>query len=162
AVSLAGFIDAVFAKLNDEQVQMVLNCEHGGINESMAELYARTNDKRWLALAERIRPHRTLDPMFAQEDKLPGLHANKPIPKVIGLARIYELTNEPEYATAARFFWQDVTNNYSYVIGGNSDREHFQAPNSISKYITEQTCESCNTYNMLKLTRHLFAWNPQS
>src|SRR6185369_4568210 len=129
ATSLAGFIDGVFARLNDEQVQKVLNCEHGGINESLAELYARTQDKRWLALAERIRHHRTLDPMFAQEDKLLGLHANTQIPKVIGLARIYELTNEPEYAAAARFFWQNVTNNYSYVIGGNSDREHFQAPN---------------------------------
>jgi DUF1680 family protein len=160
ARSLAGFIDGFFAKLNDEQLQKVLNCEHGGINESFAELYARTTDKRWLALAERIRHHRTLDPMFAREDKLPNLHANTQIPKVIGLARLFELTKKDEYAKAAQFFWQNVTNNYSYVIGGNSDREHFQAPNTISKYITEQTCESCNTYNMLKLTRHLFEWNP--
>lgn len=162
ARSLAGFIDGFFAKLNDEQLQKVLNCEHGGINESFAELFARTADKRWLALAERIRHRRTLDPMFAKEDKLPGLHANTQIPKVIGLARLFELTKKPEYETAAKFFWENVTTNYSYVIGGNSDREHFQAPNSLSKYITEQTCESCNTYNMLKLTRHLFGWNPQA
>jgi DUF1680 family protein len=160
AVRLAEFIDGVFAKLNDEQVQKMLNCEHGGINESFAELYSRTNDKRWLALAERIRHHRTLDPMFEREDKLQGLHANTQIPKVIGLARLFELTKKDEYAVAARFFWENVTTKYSYVIGGNSDREHFQAPFTISKYITEQTCESCNTYNMLKLTRHLFEWNP--
>jgi DUF1680 family protein len=162
ATKLAGFIDGVFAKLNDAQVQEVLNCEHGGIAESMAELYSRTNDERWLALAIRIRHHRTLDPMFEQRDALSHLHANTQIPKVIGLARIFELTNKPEYATAARFFWQTVTTKYSYVIGGNADRESFQTPNSISKYITEQTCESCNTYNMLKLTRHLFAWQPQA
>src|SRR5215204_894334 len=162
ATGLAEFIDGVFAKLNDEQVQKVLNCEHGGINESFAELYARTNDKRWLALATRIRHRRTLDPMFAQEDKLAGLHANTQIPKVIGLARLFELTKSEEYSVAARFFWETVTTKYSYVIGGNSDREHFQAPQTISKYLTEQTCESCNTYNMLKLTRHLFEWNPQS
>jgi DUF1680 family protein len=162
ATKLAGFIDSVFAALNDEQVQKMLNCEHGGINESMAELYARTKDKRWLALSERIRHQRTLGPMFAQTDALQNLHANTQIPKVIGLARLYELTNKPEYSTAANFFWQNVTTKYSYVIGGNSDREYFQAPNSISKHITEQTCESCNTYNMLKLTRHLFAWNPNS
>ena len=162
AVGLAGFIDGVFAKLNDEQVQKMLNCEHGGINESMAELYARTNDKRWLALAERIRHNRTLGPMFAEKDELSNIHANTQIPKVIGLARLYELTNKPEYATAARYFWKNVTTNYSYVIGGNSDREYFQAPNSISTHITEQTCESCNTYNMLKLTRHLFEWMPVS
>ncbi|HEX3102268.1 MAG TPA: beta-L-arabinofuranosidase domain-containing protein, partial [Pyrinomonadaceae bacterium] len=162
AISLAGFIDGVFAKLNDDQVQKMLNCEHGGLNESMAELYARTKDKRWLDLSIRIRHHRTLDPMFAQTDALNNLHANTQIPKVIGLARLYELTNNPEYATAANFFWNTVTTKYSYVIGGNADRESFQGPNNISKHITEQTCESCNTYNMLKLTRHLFEWNPQS
>lgn len=162
AVGLATFIDGVFAKLNDEQVQKVLNCEHGGINESMAELYVRTNDKRWLALAERILHQRTLGPMFEQKDALHNLHANTQIPKVIGLARLYELTKKEEYATAAKFFWNTVTTKYSYVIGGNADRESFQGPNTISKHITEQTCESCNTYNMLKLTRHLFAWSPQS
>ena len=162
ATRLGGFIDAVFAKLNDDQLQQVLNCEHGGIAESMAELYSRTNDQRFLALAIRIRHHRTLDPMFEQRDALAHLHANTQIPKVIGLARIYELTHKPEFATAARFFWQTVTSKYSYVIGGNADRESFQTPNSISRYITEQTCESCNTYNMLKLTRHLFAWDEQS
>lgn len=162
AKDLGGFIDRFFAKINDEQLQKILNCEHGGINESFAELFARTNDKRWLALAERIRHHKTLDPMFAKEDKLTGLHANTQIPKVIGLARLFELTKKPEYSIAAQFFWQNVTANYSYVIGGNSDREYFQMPNSLSKYVTEQTCESCNTYNMLKLTRHLFEWNPNS
>jgi DUF1680 family protein len=162
AVKLAEFINVVFAKLNDEQVQKMLNCEHGGINESMAELYVRTNDRRWLELAERIRHKRTLGPMFEQRDELKNLHANTQIPKVTGLARLYEITKKPEYATAANFFWTTVTAKYSYVIGGNSDRESFQAPYSISKYITDQTCESCNTYNMLKLTRHLFAWNPQS
>lgn len=162
AQRLAGFIDGVFSKLSDEQLQKVLDCEHGGINESLAELFARTQDKRWLALAERIRHRRTLDPMFEERDALTNLHANTQIPKVIGLARLFELTQKPEYQRAARFFWETVTTKYSYVIGGNSDREYFQAPLSISKYITEQTCESCNTYNMLKLTRHLFRWNPQS
>lgn len=162
AVKLAGFIDGVFAKLNDEQVQKMLNCEHGGMNESMAELYVRTKDKRWLALAERIRHNRTLGPMFEQKDALHNLHANTQIPKVIGLARLHELTKKAEYATAAKFFWNTVTTKYSYVIGGNADRESFQGPNTISKHITEQTCESCNTYNMLKLTRHLFAWEPRS
>ncbi len=161
-VKLAGFIAGVFDKLTDEQVQKMLNCEHGGINESMAELYARTGEKRWLDLAIRIRHARTLGPMFEERDALPNIHANTQIPKVIGLARIYELTQKPEYATAARFFWRNVTTNYSYVIGGNSDREYFQQPNTISTHITEQTCESCNTYNMLKLTRHLFKWDPRA
>ena len=45
-------------------------------------------------------------------------------------------------------------------IGGNADREYFTAPDTIAQHITEQTCEHCNTYNMLKLTRHLYGWQP--
>lgn len=162
AKDLGKFIADVFAALSDDQLQTVLNCEHGGINESFAELFARTNDKRWLALAERIRHQKTLGPMFAREDKLSGIHANTQIPKVIGLARLLELTGKPEYRTAAHFFWETVTQKHSYVIGGNSDREYFQDASTTSKYITDQTCESCNTYNMLKLTRRLFADEPNA
>ena len=162
AVALGGYIDKVFAHLSDAQVQQVLDCEHGGINESFAELYARTGDKRWLALANRIRHRKILDPLTAQQDILPYIHANTQIPKLIGLARLHELTGDPGQAAAPRFFWERVTGHYSYVIGGNADREYFQAPDSISKHITEQTCESCNSYNMLKLTRHLYGWQPQA
>jgi hypothetical protein len=162
AVGLAKFIDGVCSQLSDEQLQLVLDCEHGGINESLAELYERTGDSRWLDLSLRLNHHKVLDPMAAGSDELPYLHANTQIPKVIGLARQYEITGEAERAAAARFFWQTVTGDYSYVIGGNSDRERFQEPNSISSYITEQTCEHCNSYNMLKLTRHLYQWQPDA
>jgi hypothetical protein len=162
AKGLAGYIDGVFARLSDEQVQKILDCEHGGINESMAELHARTGDPRWLALAERIRHRKVLDPLSRGEDDLDYIHANTQIPKIIGLARLYELTGKPGHRTAASFFWTDVTGQRSYVIGGNADREYFQRAGAISKYITEQTCESCNSYNMLKLTRHLYQWAPDA
>ncbi|RJF86202.1 glycoside hydrolase family 127 protein [Sphingomonas cavernae] len=161
AVALGGYVEKVFAALDDAQTQTVLDCEHGGINESFAELYARTNDKRWLALSERLYHHKVLDPMVAKRDELANIHANTQVPKLIGLARLYELTGNPERAIAARFFWERVTGHHSYVIGGNADREYFFGPDRIADHITEQTCESCNTYNMLKLTRHLFAWAPE-
>jgi DUF1680 family protein len=162
AKGLAGYIDTVFAGLSDAQVQLILDCEHGGLNESMAELHARTGDRRWLALAERIRHRKILDPLTEQKDILDGLHANTQIPKLIGLARLYEVTGKPGHAAAARFFWTNVTSERSYVIGGNADRESFPRARTISKYITEQTCESCNTYNMMKLTRHLYQWSPDA
>ena len=162
AVALGGYIDDVFAALNDDQVQQVLDCEHGGINESFAELHARTKDPRWLRLAERLRHRKVLDPLSEGKDSLPWIHANTQIPKVIGLARLHELTGKPGDAAAARFFWETVVRDYSYVIGGNADREYFPAPRTISKHITEQTCESCNSYNMLKLTRHLYGWRPEA
>lgn len=158
ATGLAGFIDRVFAKLDDAQVQQVLECEHGGINESLARLHALTGDPRHLALAQRIYHKRILDPLAAGEDRLQGNHANTQIPKVIGAACIHELTGGEKFAAIARFFWQTVTDNHSYVIGGNADREYFQAPRTTSQHLTEETCESCNTHNMLRLTRHLHAW----
>ncbi len=160
AVALGGYIDKVFAALSDEQVQVMLACEYGGLNESFAELHARTGDARWLRLAERIYDKRNLDPLTQKRDQLANFHANTQVPKLIGLARLHEITGKESQATAARFFWEQVTRHHSYVIGGNADREYFSAPDTIAQHITEQTCEHCNTYNMLKLTRHLYAWQP--
>jgi hypothetical protein len=162
ALGLAGYIDKVFAALNDEQVQQVLACEHGGINESFAELYARTQDKRWLALAQRLYHTKVLTPLAQGRDELANLHSNTQIPKLIGLARLHELTGRQSDAAAVDFFWKRVTQHHSYVIGGNGDREYFSAPDSIAAHITEQTCEACSSYNMLKMTRHLYSWAPDA
>jgi DUF1680 family protein len=161
AVGLGGYFERVFAALNDEQMQALLGCEYGGLNESYAELYARTGDRRWLVVAERIYDNKVLDPLVAQQDKLSNFHANTQVPKLIGLGRLYELTGKPQDAAAARFFWNTVTQHHSYVIGGNADREYFAEPDTIAAHISEQTCEHCNTYNMLKLTRQLYSWRPE-
>jgi len=160
ATGLGGYLDRVFSKLTQAQLQQMLACEYGGLNESFAQLYERTADGRWLTLARRIYDHKVLEPLTRESDELAGLHSNTQVPKLIGVARLHELTADPGYGTAARFFWQTVTRNHSYVIGGNADRESFEAP--LSQYITDQTCEACNTYNMLKLTRHLYQWQPDA
>jgi DUF1680 family protein len=160
AVGLAGYFERVFAPLTPAQVQQVLACEYGGLNESYAELYARTGERRWLRMAELLHDERVLGPLERREDRLADIHANTQVPKLIGLARLHELTGSEPAGTAARFFWQTVTAHHSYVIGGNSDREYFTATDTLAAYVTEQTCEHCNTYNMLKLTRQLWSWAP--
>jgi hypothetical protein len=162
AEKLAAFIGGVFDALSEEQIQRMLSCEHGGLNESFAELYSRTGNRRWLALSETIYHRKVLEPLSRGEDCLPNIHANTQIPKLIGLARLHELTGEARHLRAASFFWETVTRDYSYVIGGNADREYFVGPRSISRHITEQTCESCNSYNMLKLTRYLYTQQPRA
>jgi uncharacterized protein len=162
ALGLAGYIEKVFAALNEEQVQQVLACEHGGINESFAELYARTQDKRWLALARRLYHRKVLVALAQGHDELTSLHSNTQIPKLIGLARLHELTGRESDANAVDFFWRRVTQHHSYAIGGNGDREYFSAPDTIAAHITEQTCEACCSYNMLKMTRHLYSWAPDA
>jgi DUF1680 family protein len=158
--NLGGYFADVFGALDDANLQKVLNCEYGGLNESFAELFARTKEPRWLGVAERLYDNRVLDPLKNREDKLTNFHSNTQVPKLVGLARIHELNGKPEPAVAARFFWERVTGHHSFVIGGNSDREYFFEPDAISRHITEQTCEHCNSYNMLRLTRHLFSWKP--
>ncbi|MGF7151208.1 hypothetical protein FHS96_004871 [Sphingomonas zeicaulis] len=162
ALGLSAYLAGVLEPLDDAQMQQVLRAEHGGLNDSYAETYALTGDPRWLRMAEKIRHKAVLDPLAAEQDKLAGLHANTQIPKLIGLARLYELTGEARQATASRFFHKAVTGRHSYVIGGNSEREHFGPPGAIAGAITEATCEACNSYNMMKLTRHLYAWQPDA
>jgi DUF1680 family protein len=159
-IGLGGYFEKVFAALDDAQMQELLGCEYGGLNESYAELYAQTGDLRWLKVAERIFDNRVLAPLVAQEDKLANFHANTQVPKLIGLGRIHELTGKEDPGRAARFFWERVTQHHSYVIGGNADREYFFEPDTVALHLTESTCEHCNTYNMLKLTRQLYGWQP--
>ncbi|MGZ3297431.1 MAG: beta-L-arabinofuranosidase domain-containing protein [Asticcacaulis sp.] len=163
ALGLAGYLGGILEGLSDAQIQEILRAEHGGLNECYAELYARTGNKRWLTLAERIRHRAVLDALAEGRDELAGKHANTQIPKVIGLSRIYEVAPTDQHrhdcAKAALFFWETVTKDHSYVIGGNSEYEHFGEPRKLSKRLGQQTCEHCNTYNMLKLTRHLYGWS---
>ncbi len=152
----------ILDQLTDAQVQRMLDSEHGGMNEVFADLYADTGDARYLALAARLNHRRLLDPMQAKQDRLSGQHANTQIPKVTGLARQYELSGNEAFRAGAEFFWDRVANHRSYVIGGNSDREHFFPVEEFDRHIGEaghDQAESCNTYNMLKLTRHLYQWS---
>jgi DUF1680 family protein len=160
AIGLGQYLNGVFSKLSEEQMQKMLACEYGGLNESYVQLYERTKDARWLFTAKRIYDHAVLDPLTRRSDELNGLHSNTQVPKIIGVARLHDATLDAGYQTAAQFFWETVTQNHSYVIGGNADRESFESP--LSQYVTDQTCEACNTYNMLKLTRQLFLWKPDA
>ncbi len=161
-VGMSDYLAGVFDALSDEQIQRLLVSEHGGLNESYAETSVLTGDPRYLKVAKRIRHRAVLDPLSQGKDILPGLHANMQIPKVIGLARLFEITGDPSDAFAARFFHERVIRHHSYVIGGNSERELFGEPDQLSSRITDRTCEHCNTYNMLKLTRHLYGWSPDA
>lgn len=146
--------------LTAEQMQASLQTEFGGMNEVLANLHAATGDPDHLRLAQAFNHAAVFAPLLRREDVLTGLHANTQIPKVIGAARQYELTGDDSHAAVARIFWWNVAKDRSYVIGGHSDREHFFPVTDFAQHLSPQTTETCNTYNMLKLTRHLFMWNP--
>ena len=160
-VAMTDWMIGVTANLSDEQMQDMLRSEHGGLNETFADVAAITGDKKYLRLAERFSHRLILEPLLAGEDKLTGLHANTQIPKVLGYKRIADLGGNPAWGGAARFFWESVTQNRSVNIGGNSVREHFNPVDDFSRMATsEQGPETCNTYNMLRLTMMLNASEP--
>ena len=158
AKTKADWAIAVTAKLTHEQWQLMLGCEHGGMNESLAELYAITGDKKYLDLARKFHHDKVLTPLAEGRDVLPGLHANTQIPKLIGLARLYELDGNEADRKAASFFWNTVVDTQTFANGGNSTGEHFGKPNMLGARLAGDTAETCNTYNMLKLARHLYEW----
>lgn len=141
-------------KLSDDQIQMMLKSEHGGINEVLADVYEITGDKKYLKLAYQFSDNKILDPLSKGEDRLNGIHANTQIPKIIGFKRIADLSKDSLYAKAALFFWNEVVGKRSVANGGNSVREHFNPINDFSGMINSvEGPETCNSYNMLKLTK---------
>lgn len=159
SVDFAKWLEGVVSGLNDEQLQKMLACEHGGIAEVLADLYADTGDERFLRMAGLFYHKAVLDPLKRGEDILPGKHCNTNIPKLIALSRLYELTGDSSDMQAADFFWKTVTGKHSYVTGGNGNNEYFGPAMKLRNRLGEGTTESCNVYNMLKLTSHLFQWD---
>lgn len=149
------------AHLSPEQMQTMLQAEHGGMNEVLADVAEITGDRRYLELAMRFSHQAVLGPLQRGQDQLTGLHANTQIPKVIGFVRIGALSGQPDWEQAARFFWQTVRSRRTVAIGGNSVREHFHDANDFSPMVNElEGPETCNSYNMLKLTELLFEHAP--
>lgn len=158
SIQFADWLSHVVDDLNDSLVQVMLDCEHGGINESLAELYAITGEEKYLKLSKVFHHRAILDSLSMEVDILPGKHGNTQIPKLIGLARRYELTGDETDRRSAEFFWDRVVHHHSYVTGGHGNHEYFGPPDQLSKRLSDGTTETCNVYNMLKLSRHLFLW----
>ncbi|MDR2953848.1 MAG: glycoside hydrolase family 127 protein [Prevotella sp.] len=155
-IKLSDYIADVALATNSDLFQAMLSVEQGGMNEVMADIYAITGDKRYLKVAEKFNHINVIYPVANGEDVLFGRHANDQIPKFIGVARLYELSDNGLYKTAAEKFWDIVINDHTLAIGGNSCYERFGLPGEESKRLDYTSAETCNTYNMLKLSKQLF------
>jgi hypothetical protein len=154
---------SITSNLSDDQMQEMLNMEHGGMNEVFADAYQITGDEKYLVAAKRYSHNVFLEPLSDGVDNLDNKHANTQIPKFIGFARIAELSGNKKYRRAGRFSWETIVKNRSLAFGGNSRREHFPSVESCTDYINDvDGPESCNSYNMLKLTEDLFRLQPSA
>ena len=153
----------IISLLNDQQVQSLLNVEHGGMNEVFADAFQISGEEKYLIAAKRYSHNVFLDSLSQGIDNLDNKHANTQIPKFIGFSRIAELTSDKKYEKAGQFSWETITQNRSLAFGGNSRREHFPDKTSCNDFINDvDGPESCNSYNMLKLTENLFRMNPSA
>lgn len=152
----------VLAPLSDAQVAKMLNTEHGGMNEVLADLYVDTADARWLALSRRFEHHAFTDALARHQDNLPGKHVNCQIPKLIGSAARYDYAGDGRDLVTSAFFWDRVAQHHSYATGGQGLDEYFGYPDQLSRRVDGRACESCCVYNMLKLTRRLFSFRPDA
>lgn len=150
----------VTSNLTPEKWQRMMACEFGGMNEAMANLYAATGKPAHLELARKFRHEAVVGPLERGEPKIQGHHGNTQIPKVLGSARLYELRGEAKDEKASRFFWEQVVRDHTYAIGGHGMNEYFGPPDRLNERLNSSTAETCNTYNMLKLTRMLMSWGP--
>ena len=148
--------------LPDSSLQKMLKCEYGGMNDVLAKLYAFTGNRKYLDLSYKFYDNFVMEPLSKGIDPLPGKHSNTNVPKAIGSALQYELTGNRRDSTIASFFWETMTHKHSYVIGGNSNYEYCGDEGKLNDRLSDNTCETCNTYNMLKLTRHLNSWQPNA
>jgi DUF1680 family protein len=159
-IKFATWAEGILLKLDEAQTQKMLNTEFGGMMEVLADLYADTGDKRWLNLSHHFDHHAVIDPLASRQDILSGLHGNTQVPKLLGVLMRYIYAGDKSDGVAAEFFWDAVALHHSYVTGGHGRDEYFGPPDQLSERVDGRTDESCNVYNMLKMTRRLFAIHP--
>jgi hypothetical protein len=161
-VALADWTATATRRMSEAQLQKMLDVEHGGMAEVLADVSVLAGQPSYLALARRFAHRAVLDPLAAGRDTLDGLHANTQVPKFIGFERIHELGGDAECGAAARFFWETVVTRRSYATGGHGDREHFFPVGEFASRLgSAKTMETCGTHNMLRLTRALFSADPR-
>ncbi len=158
----ASWAEGILSGLDPAQIQQMLGTEFGGMNEVLVQLYADTGDRRWLALSHRFEHRAVLDPLKRHQDVLGGLHGNTQVPKLLGSLERFAVAGDPGGGFAAGFFWDRVVQHHSWATGGHGKNEYFGEPDRLSDRVDGRTAETCNVYNMLKLTRRLFALRPDA
>ncbi len=157
----AGWVEKILAPLSGEQIQKMLATEFGGMNEVLADLYADTGDKRWLTLSDKFEHRAIIDPLAQKKDILANKHGNTQVPKMLGSLMRYVYTGDETDGTAAKFFWDEVALHHSFATGGHGRNEYFGQPDVLNDMVDGRTAESCNVYNMIKMSHTLFSVEPE-
>ena len=159
AEGMARWVGNYFSGISTDQRQRMLRTEYGGMNEVLVNLAALTQKERYLDTARLFEQPGFLDPLAERRDELRGLHANTHVPKVIGAARMYEVTGERRYREIAEYFLEEVLTARNYAIGNTSLDEHWRSPpGQLQGTLGWSNAECCVAYNLMKLQRLVFGW----
>jgi uncharacterized protein len=161
-IKFAAWAEGILSKLDEAQTQRMLNTEFGGMNEVLADLYADTGDRRWLALSLRFEHHAILTPLKRHQDRLAGVHGNTQVPKLLGSLKRFTYTGDAGDGFAAGFFYDEVVAHHSFATGGHGRNEYFGKPDQLNELVDGRTAETCNVYNLLKMERILFGLRPDA
>lgn len=161
-IQFSQWAENIVARMTDAQLQRMLHTEFGGMNEIFADLYADTGDRRWLDLSYKFEHRAFTDPLKRHQDRLGGTHGNTQVPKMIGSLARFHYVGDPGDACAASFFWDRVVQHHSYATGGHGKDEYFGEPDQLNDRVDGRTAETCNVYNMLKMTRIMFSLRPDA
>ncbi|MTI95255.1 MAG: hypothetical protein FH749_07180 [Firmicutes bacterium] len=165
-IGLGDWVDNRLSRLPKPQREKMWSLyiagEFGGMNEVMTDLYTITGNKKYLRTARLFDNIKLFLPMEQKYDTLGTLHANQHIPQVIGAIKLFAATGDKKYYDIANNFWQLVTSAHIYSIGGTGETEMFRQPDCIGRLLTQKTAETCASYNLLKLTRELYAYKPDA
>ena len=161
-LNMAEWVDGRTSKLSEDQLQEMMSTEYGGMDDIFAQLARTFENDNWMAVAKRFDHASVFDPLAENVNNLNGLHANTQAQKFIGVVNEFHASGEQRYMDIAKNAYEFVVREHTYAIGGNSQAEHWHEPGDISGYLKNDTCETCNTYNMLKVARELWATDPES
>jgi len=161
-VKMADWADKLLSNLSEDQMQKMLVCEYGGMNDVLVTIYAITGNKKYLTLADRFFDDFVMKPLSERKDALQNKHSNTNIPKGVGAASEYFWAGNQRDSTIAQYMWRTITGHHTYANGGNGSYEYFGPEDHLSDRLSDENTETCASYNMLKLTRKLFALHPSS
>ncbi|WP_394344824.1 beta-L-arabinofuranosidase domain-containing protein [Arachidicoccus ginsenosidivorans] len=159
---MADWADNLLKPLSDAQMQKMLVCEYGGMNDVLVNIYAITGNKKYLNLANRFFDDFVMLPLSERKDALQNKHANTNIPKGVGSASQYLWVGSGRDSTIAQFMWRTIVGHHSYANGGDGSYEYFGTEDHLSDRLSDDNTETCASYNMLKLTRKLFTLHPSA
>ncbi|KAK7341613.1 hypothetical protein VNO80_24550 [Phaseolus coccineus] len=155
-------VQNVITKYTINRHYQSLNEETGGMNDVLYRLYSITGDSKHIFLAQLFDKPCFLGLLAVQANDIADMHANTHIPIVVGSQRRYEITGDPLYKDIGTFFMETINSSHSYATGGTSVSEFWRDPKRIADNLkTTENEESCTTYNMLKVSRHLFRWTKE-